>query len=157
MPKALKTGAKAPAFNLETADGPIRLKDFEGGYLVLYFYPKDDTPGCTTESVDFSSLMPKFAKAGARVVGVSKDSLDSHNKFAKKHKLKVELASDPDGKTIEAYGAWGEKSMYGKTFMGIIRSTVLIGPDGRILTLWPKVSVKGHAEAVLLALQSAGE
>jgi thioredoxin-dependent peroxiredoxin len=153
MTKALKKGAKAPAFTLQTAEGPIRLKDFEGRYLVLYFYPKDDTPGCTTEAVDFSSLAAKFAKANAEIVGVSKDSLESHDKFSKKHKLKVTLASDPDGKAINAYGAWGEKSMYGKTFEGIIRSTVLIDREGRIAEIWPKVSVKEHAASVLKALQ----
>jgi thioredoxin-dependent peroxiredoxin len=153
MPKALKKGEKAPALSLETKDGPIGLKDFKGEYLVLYFYPKDDTPGCTTEAVDFSALASKFTKAGAQIVGVSKDSLETHDKFSKKHKLKVILATDPDGETLEAYGAWGEKSMYGKKFEGIIRSTVLIDPAGRIAEHWPKVSVKGHAEAVLKALQ----
>ncbi len=154
MPSALKEGEKAPAFALESTVGPIRLKDFAGAPLVLYFYPRDDTPGCTTEALDFTAHAKAFEKLGAKIVGVSKDSVESHQKFEKKHKLKVILASDPDGAACEAYGVWGEKSLYGRVSMGIIRSTFLIGPKGKLVQVWPKVSVKGHVEAVLEAVKS---
>ncbi|MCS6986003.1 MAG: peroxiredoxin [Sphingomonadaceae bacterium] len=147
-------GSPAPDFELETPDGPVRLADFAGRKLVLYFYPKDDTPGCTTEAIDFSRLADRFAAADTTVVGVSKDSVESHRKFAAKHDLTVRLASDPEGRVVEAYGAWVEKSMYGKKYMGIDRSTFLIGRDGRIAQVWRKVSVKGHAEAVLKAAEA---
>jgi peroxiredoxin Q/BCP len=149
-------GTPAPAFTLETADGPVRLADFAGRKLVIYFYPKDDTPGCTTEAIDFTRLADRFAAADTTVLGVSKDSLASHAKFAKKHDLAVRLASDPEGSTIEAFGAWVEKSMYGKKYMGIDRSTFLVGRDGTIAEAWRKVSVKGHAEAVLKAAEALG-
>ncbi|WP_448586502.1 peroxiredoxin [Thermaurantiacus sp.] len=147
-------GTAAPEFTLETPDGPVSLSDFRGRKLVLYFYPKDDTPGCTTEALDFTRLADRFAAADTVVVGVSKDSVSSHARFAKKHGLAVRLASDPDGRTIEAFGAWVEKSMYGKKYMGIDRSTFLIDRDGRIAEAWRKVSVKGHAEAVLKAAEA---
>lgn len=149
MPAALKTGNKAPAFRLETTAGPKSLKDFAGGYLVLYFYPKDDTPGCTQEALDFTAHAPAFRKAGAAVVGVSRDPLKKHEKFAAKHNLTILLGSDEDGAVSDAYGTWQEKSLYGRTYMGMVRATVLIGPDGRIVRVWPKVKVKGHAEEVL--------
>jgi peroxiredoxin Q/BCP len=147
-------GDKAPDFTLETATGPVRLADFAGKKLVIYFYPKDDTPGCTTEAIDFSALAAAFAAADTTVLGVSKDSVKSHEKFAAKHNLAVRLASDPEGTTIEAFGAWVEKSMYGKKYMGIDRSTFLVGRDGRIAQAWRKVSVKGHAAAVLQAAEA---
>jgi len=153
---SIDVGSPAPAFTLETPDGPVSLSDFAGKTLVLYFYPKDDTPGCTTEGIQFTALGEAFAAAGATVLGVSKDSVASHRKFAGKHNLGVKLGSDPEGQTVEAYGAWVEKSMYGKTYMGIDRSTFLVGPDGKIAALWRKVKVPGHAEAVLKASQGLG-
>jgi peroxiredoxin Q/BCP len=152
----MDVGDKAPDFTLETAEGPVSLADFAGRKLVVYFYPKDDTPGCTTEAIDFTRLAPRFEAAGTTVLGVSKDSVKSHARFAAKHNLSVRLASDPDGQVIEAFGAWVEKSMYGKKYMGIDRSTFLIGPDGRIAAAWHKVSVKGHAEAVAAAAEQLG-
>jgi peroxiredoxin Q/BCP len=149
-----ETGEMAPDFTVETAEGPKRLADFAGRKLVVYFYPKDDTPGCTKEAIAFTGLAPAFAAADTVVLGVSKDSLASHGKFAAKHKLGVLLGSDPEGRMIEAFGAWVEKSMYGKSYMGIDRSTFLIGRDGRIAEIWRKVRVPGHAEAVLAAAEA---
>ena len=149
MAKAWKAGDKAPDFSMPSTDGPISLADFKGKYLVLYFYPKDNTPGCTNEAIDFSAHIDAFNKAGASVVGVSKDSLKKHENFTAKHDLKVILASDADGSVCEDYGTWVEKSMYGRTYMGIARSTFLIGPDGTFTEVWPKVKVKGHAAQVL--------
>jgi peroxiredoxin Q/BCP len=146
-------GAPAPDFELETPDGPVRLSDFAGGTLALYFYPKDDTTGCTREAQAFSALAPDFAKAGVAVVGVSKDSLASHRKFQAKYGLAVRLASDPDGAVVARYGSWVEKSLYGRRYMGVDRSTFLIR-DGRIERIWRKVKVAGHAEAVLEAAKS---
>ena len=147
-------GAPAPDFNLETPDGPVKLADFKGKTLVLYFYPKDDTPGCTREAQDFTALAPEFAKAGASVVGVSKDSLKAHGKFAAKYDLGVKLGSDPDAKVIEAYGSWVEKSLYGRNYMGIDRSTFLIR-DGKIERMWRKVKVPNHAQKVLDVVKGA--
>ncbi|HSV04811.1 MAG TPA: peroxiredoxin [Phenylobacterium sp.] len=148
-------GTNAPDFHLETPEGPVKLADFAGRTLVLYFYPKDDTTGCTNEAKAFSELADDFAKAGATVVGVSKDSLASHRKFAEKHALKVKLASDPAGDAVERYGSWVEKSLYGRKYMGIDRSTFLI-EDGVVRRLWRKVKVPGHAEQVLEAVKRAG-
>lgn len=153
---SIDVGSKAPDFTLETPEGPISLGDFAGAKLVLYFYPKDDTSGCTTEAIQFSALADAFAAAGTTVVGVSKDSVASHRKFAAKHNLSVRLAADPEGGTVEAYGAWVEKSMYGRKYMGIERSTFLIGRNGGIAAVWRKVKVHGHAEAVLKAAQTLG-
>jgi peroxiredoxin Q/BCP len=153
---SLDPGSPAPDFTLATADGDVRLADFTGRKLVLYFYPKDDTPGCTTEAVQFTGLADRFAAADTQVIGVSKDSLASHARFAAKHSLGVTLGSDPDGAVISAYGAWVQKSMYGKTYMGIERATVLIGRDGHISEVWRKVKVPGHAEAVLRAAEALG-
>ena len=146
-------GAAAPDFQLETADGPVRLADFKGKTVVLYFYPKDDTSGCTREAQDFTALAPEFAKAGATVLGVSKDSVKSHQKFAGKYDLGVALGSDPEGQVIERYGSWVEKSLYGRKYMGIDRSTFLIR-DGRIARIWRKVKVPGHAQQVLDAVRA---
>lgn len=146
-------GAPAPDFQLETADGPVKLADFKGKTLVLYFYPKDDTAGCTREAQDFTALAPEFAKAGVTVIGVSKDSVASHRKFATKYDLAVTLASDPEGETIERYGSWVEKSLYGRKYMGIDRSTFLI-KDGRIARIWRKVKVPNHAQQVLEAAKA---
>jgi peroxiredoxin Q/BCP len=146
-------GAKAPDFEVETADGPVKLADFAGRTLVLYFYPKDDTTGCTREAQSFTELAPAFAKAGVAVLGVSKDSVASHRKFADKYSLGVQLGSDPSGAVVERYGSWVEKSLYGRKYMGIDRSTFLI-KDGVVRKVWRKVRVPGHAEAVLAAAQA---
>ena len=152
----IKEGKKAPAFTLASSEGgKVSLKDFEGQYVVLYFYPRDNTPGCTTEANDFNAALRKLEARDAVVLGVSKDSIESHCKFADKYELKFPLLSDPDGKVLEKYGAWGEKNMYGKKSMGIIRSTVLIGPDGKVIKHFPKVRVKGHVDEVLEALDEA--
>jgi peroxiredoxin Q/BCP len=147
-------GASAPDFDLETPDGRVKLADFKGRTLVLYFYPKDDTAGCTREARDFTALAPDFAKAGVAVVGVSKDSVAAHRKFAGKYDLTIELASDPSGETVERYGSWVEKSLYGRKYMGIDRSTFLIR-DGKILRAWRKVKVPNHAQQVLDAAKAA--
>ncbi len=154
MPKALKEGDKAPAFKLPTAEGEASLKAFAGKPLVLYFYPKDDTSGCTAEAVQFTGLARDFAKAGAAVLGVSKDSLAKHEKFIAKHALKLNLGSDEEGAVVEAYGAWVEKSMYGRKYMGIDRSTFLIDGKGVIQRIWRKVKVPGHAKEVLEAVKA---
>lgn len=152
----IQEGRKAPAFSLPSSEGgKVALKDLAGKYVVLYFYPKDMTPGCTTEAQDFRDAAPKLAKLGAVVLGVSKDSIESHCKFRDKHDLNFALLSDPDGKVLEKYGAWGEKNMYGKKMMGILRSTVVIGPDGKVLRHFPKVKVKGHVDEVLEVLAAA--
>ena len=152
----IKEGRKAPAFNLpSSAGGKLALKDLAGKYVIIYFYPRDNTPGCTTEANDFNEALHKIEARDAVVIGVSKDSIDSHCKFADKYELKFPLLSDPDGKMVEKYDAWGEKNMYGKKSMGIIRSTVLIGPDGKVIKHFPKVKVKGHVDAVIEALTEA--
>lgn len=153
MAAALNTGDMAPDFRLETADGVARLKDFAGHYLVLYFYPKDDTPGCTHEARDFSALSDAFADSGASILGVSRDSIKKHQKFSDKHSLTIRLASDADGTVCESYGTWEEKKLYGRAYMGVARRTFLIAPGGRILHVWQKVKVAGHAEEVLQTLQ----
>lgn len=150
----LTEGAQAPDFELAGANGPITLAGFKGRALVVYFYPKDDTPGCTKESQEFSALADEFGKAGASVLGVSKDSLARHAKFTAKYDLTVPLGSDPEGTMIEAYGSWVEKTLYGRQYMGIDRSTFLIGPDGKLVRIWRKVRVPGHAESVLEAAKS---
>ncbi len=149
-------GDKAPAFKAVAgksggSGGTIALKDLKGKKTVLYFYPKDDTPGCTTEAKDFTELKRKFSANGIAVVGVSKDSVAKHDKFADKHDLRITLASDEDGVICEKYGVWVEKKNYGRTYMGIERSTFLIDAKGRIAKVWRKVRVKGHAESVLAA------
>ncbi len=151
----LKEGAKAPAFKLPRDGGEtVSLSDFKGKKLVLFFYPKADTPGCTRESIEFSKLRAGFAKAGTEVLGISADPVKAQDAFKKKHKLTVGLLSDEQHEMLEAYGVWGKKSMYGRTFMGIVRTTVLIGPDGKIARIWPKVKVDGHAEEVLAAAKA---
>jgi thioredoxin-dependent peroxiredoxin len=148
----LNEGDKAPNVTLDLPDGSkTSIADQAGKILVLYFYPKDDTPGCTTEAQGFTALADDFAKAGATIIGVSKDSAARHQKFKDKYGLKIELASDNDGAVCEAYGTWIEKSLYGRQYMGIDRATFLIAKDGTIAKIWRKVKVKGHAEAVLEA------
>lgn len=151
---SLNPGDKAPDFSMPT-DGAqtVTLSDFKGKSVVLYFYPKDDTPGCTKEAIGFSEKIDEFEAAGAVVIGVSKDTAAKHGKFRTKHDLKVILASDAEGDVCERYGVWKEKSMYGRTYWGIERATFLIGPDGRIVKVWPKVKVAGHAEEVLDAVK----
>ncbi len=160
MPKAaadLAEGDKAPAFDLPADGGRrVKLKDFAGKKVVLYFYPKDDTAGCTKEAIDFSAADKKFAKAGAVVIGVSRDSVEKHDKFKTKHKLSVALGADEDGKTVEAYGVWGEKTLYGRKYMGIDRATFVIDGKGVIRQIWRKVRVPGHVEDVLAAVKALG-
>ncbi len=146
---------KAPDFTLPQGDGTeVTLSALQGGPVVLYFYPRDDTPGCTKESIAFSEHLGTFEAAGARVFGISKDSVDSHAKFSTKKDLRVPLLSDEHGTTCEDYGVWKEKNMYGKTYMGIERTTFLIDANGDIAMVWRKVKVDGHAEAVLAAVQA---
>jgi len=148
-------GKAAPAFTAPTdGGGRLALKDLKGSKVVLYFYPKDDTPGCTTEAIDFSGLVKKFEKAGAVVVGVSKDTPAKHDKFVAKHGLKVRLVSDEDGSICEAYGVWIKKKLYGRKYMGIDRATFLIDEQGKVRNVWRKVKVKGHAEEVLAAAEA---
>jgi peroxiredoxin Q/BCP len=147
---ALVEGAKAPDFRLPRDGGDsVALSDFSGKKLVLFFYPRADTPGCTREAIDFTRLSGDFADAGATVLGISADSQRAQESFRDKHKLSVPLISDEKHQMLEAYGAWGEKSMYGRTFLGIIRTTVLIGSDGRVAKIWRNVRVDGHADQVL--------
>jgi peroxiredoxin Q/BCP len=155
MQSELQAGAKAPPFTLpRDGDGTISLADFAGRKLVVYFYPRADTPGCTKEAIDFSRLKDAFAEAGTEILGVSADPVPAQHKFKAKHKLSIALASDETHRMLEAYGVWQEKSMYGRKFMGVVRATFLIGPDQTIAQIWPKVSVTGHADEVLAAAQA---
>ncbi len=155
MPRELSPGAMAPAFTLpRDGGGSISLADFAGSKLVLYFYPRADTSGCTKEAIDFSRLKAAFSKAGTEILGVSADPVPAQDKFKAKHKLAIALASDEKHRMLDAYGVWQEKSMYGRKFMGIVRTTVLIGPEQRVSRVWPKVSVTGHAEEVLAAARA---
>ncbi len=148
----LKAGDPAPDFDMPTdGGGRVSLADLKSKALVLYFYPKDDTSGCTNEAKGFTEAAADFAKTGAVVVGVSKDSVKSHDKFKAKYELNLTLGSDPEGAVLEAYGVWVQKSMYGREYMGIERATFLIGPDGRIARVWRKVRVPGHVAEVLAA------
>jgi peroxiredoxin Q/BCP len=155
MANDLEPGSRAPAFTLKRdGGGSVSLKDFKGKKLVLYFYPKADTPGCTREAIDFSRLRNQFAKADTEIVGVSADLVEKQDKFKTKHKLSIALGSDPTHEMLTAYGAWGKKSLYGRTFMGVIRKTLLIDESGRVAKIWPKVSVDGHAAEVLAAAKA---
>ena len=154
---AVEVGHVAPAFDLAGDGGAaIRLADLAGQKAVVYFYPKDDTSGCTSEAIDFTSKLADFEAADTVVIGVSKDSVTSHAKFRAKHNLGVKLAADPDGSVVEGWGVWIEKSMYGRKYMGIERASFLIGRDGRIAQIWHKVKVPGHAAEVLKAAQALG-
>ena len=154
MANGIAVGQAAPDFSLPDHDGHIlTLGSFAGQALVLYFYPKDDTTGCTAEALDFSEKADAFNKAGAAILGVSPDPVKSHVKFRSKHDLAIPLAADESKSALEAYGVWLEKSMYGRTYMGVERTTVLIGKDGKVAKVWPKVKVKGHAEEVLAAVR----
>lgn len=149
---AIEIGHAAPAITLpRDGGGEVSLSDFLGKRVVVYFYPRDDTPGCTIEAVEFSGELPAFASAETVVIGISKDSVKSHDKFRDKHQIGVILLSDEAGDVAERYGVWGEKSMYGKTFMGIERATFLIDREGRIARIWRNVKVAGHADEVLAA------
>jgi peroxiredoxin Q/BCP len=155
MGKVPGDGDEAPDFALPGAGGkPVRLQDFAGRKLVLYFYPKDDTSGCTRQAIDFNALRDEFAEADTDILGVSPDGVASHAKFSKKYDLALPLASDETKETLNAYGVWTQKSMYGRKYMGVERTTFLI-KDGRILRTWRKVSVPGHAEEVLAAAKSS--
>jgi peroxiredoxin Q/BCP len=150
----ITVGKKAPAFSLPNQnDETIKLGDLAGRWVVLYFYPKDDTPGCTTEACELTAGIKAFEKLGATIYGCSPDSTEKHRKFIAKYDLKVGLLSDPEHATIEAYGAWGEKNNYGKTYMGVIRSTVIIDPQGKVAHHFPRVKAEGHAEEVRAKLQ----
>ena len=149
MPKKLKIGDKAPEFCLPDAKNKrVCLKDFRGKWLVLYFYPKDNTSGCTKEAIDFTSYVKDFRKMNAAVVGVSPDSVKSHVGFIGKHGLKIILLSDPEHEVLKKYGVWQKKSMYGREYYGVVRTTFVIDPNGRIKQKWEKVKVAGHADAV---------
>lgn len=149
----VEIGSKAKSFKLQDEQGDeVKLEDMKGKWVVLYFYPKDNTPGCTTEALQFTEKINDFKKLNAEVVGISPDSCQSHQKFMVKHDLKVKLLADPEHQVLEQYGAWGEKKMYGKSFLGVQRSTVIIDPQGNIAHHWPKVKAEGHAEEVAAKL-----
>lgn len=154
---AAAEGTKAPAFDLPTdGGGRVRLSDFKGETLVLYFYPKDDTAGCTREAIDFSASAKAFKKAGAAIVGVSKDAPAKHDRFKAKHEISITLGSDEAGEVVAAYGSWVEKTLYGRKYMGIDRSTFLIDGKGIVRKVWRKVKVPGHVEEVLAAVKAIG-
>nr|VFK10563.1 MAG: peroxiredoxin Q/BCP [Candidatus Kentron sp. LPFa]VFK27128.1 MAG: peroxiredoxin Q/BCP [Candidatus Kentron sp. LPFa] len=158
--KPIEVGEKAPHFTLPDEEGqPISLDDFLGKWIVLYFYPRDNTPGCTTEACEFTDALTQFEELDAVILGCSPDGADPHRKFIDKHQLKIKLLSDEDHRVMERYGAWGEKNMYGRKSMGVIRSTVLIDPAGKIAHHWRKACAAGHAMSVhkrLSALQAKG-
>jgi len=150
----LEVGQKAPEFCLPNQDNEeICLRDFNGAWVVLYFYPKDNTPGCTTEALDFTALKSEFEKEGATIFGVSPDSIKRHQNFIAKKELSITLLSDEDKEVAKMYGVWQLKKLYGKEYMGIVRSTFLIDPDGKIAYIWSKVKVKNHAQEVLEKLK----
>ena len=151
----LRVGAKAPDFTLpRDGGGSVTLSALRGAPVVLFFYPKANTPGCTTEARDFTALLPEFEAAGAKVLGISKDSVKKQENFVAKQELAMPILSDAEGDVCERYGVWAEKSMYGKTFMGIVRTTVLIAADGTVARVWDKVKVAGHADEVLAAVRA---
>lgn len=155
MTHPLEAGDQAPDFVLPaTKDGKASLGEYAGKILILFFYPKDDTEVCTREAVAFSEAQSKFTRKGAAILGVSRDSLEDHKAFIKKYKLKVRLGSDEDGTVCNAWGVWQQKQLYGNKFMGIVRSTFVVGPDGVILRVWRNVRVPGHVEAILQFLAS---
>jgi peroxiredoxin Q/BCP len=155
MATGLEAGSSAPDFQLETdSQGTVSLKDYAGAPLVLYFYPKDDTSGCTKQAIAFTEHADDFSALGAKVLGVSPDSVAKHGKFRAKHELGIALGSDEDKTTLEAYGVWVEKSMYGRKYMGVERSTFLIDGQGQIARIWRKVKVPGHVEDVLEAVKA---
>ena len=150
----LEVGDKAPDFCLPNQDSEeVCLRDLQGSWVVLYFYPKDSTPGCTTEALDFTAHLPEFEALGATVLGVSPDSIRRHRNFIEKKELKVTLLSDEEKEVLQAYGVWQLKKNYGREYMGVVRSTFIIDPDGKIAAKWEKVKVKGHVEEVLNRLK----
>ena len=150
----MKINSKAPLFKLNSTDGEIySLKDSLGKYVVLYFYPKDDTPGCTVETIDFNELLSKFRKANCDVFGISKDTIKSHKKFKKKYKIKFDLLSDEGIDIIKSYKVWAKKKFMGREYMGVVRSTFLINPKGKIIKIWNNIKVKDHANEVLKTLK----
>jgi thioredoxin-dependent peroxiredoxin len=155
MSAKIEVGSKAPAFRLpRDGGGEVSLSDFKGRKVVLYFYPKADTPGCTVDAKDFSKLAPAFARTGTSVLGVSADPVLKQDMFKAKHDLTIALASDETHEMLNAYGVWAKKSMYGRSYMGILRNTYLIGPDGKVAQIWEKVKVAGHADEVLAAAKA---
>ena len=151
----IKENTKAPEFALPSTNGENqKLKDLLGKYVVIYFYPKDDTPGCTIETNDFNKLLPKFKKLNCEIFGISKDTIKSHDKFREKFKIKFDLLSDEEIKVLKKYKVWGKKKFMGREFMGIIRSTILIDKKGKIIKVWDNVKVKDHAKEVLETLKS---
>ena len=151
----IKENTKAPDFKLpSTNKKDFSLKDSKGNYVIIYFYPKDDTPGCTTETNDFNKLLPKFKKLNCEILGISKDNLKSHDKFRDKYKIKFDLLADEELKVLKKYKVWGKKKFMGREFMGIIRSTYLIDKKGKIIKVWANVKVKDHAKEVLETLQN---
>jgi peroxiredoxin Q/BCP len=155
MSAKIAAGDKAPGFKLPTdGGGEVSLSEFKGRKLVLYFYPKADTSGCTVEAKDFSKLAPAFARAGTTILGVSADPVGKLDKFKAKHELKIPLGSDESHEMLEKYGVWAKKSLYGRSYMGILRNTYLIGPDGKVAQAWEKVRVAGHAAEVLEAAKA---
>ncbi len=156
--KLVNEGEEAPDFTLQADDErKVSLKDYRGKKVVLYFYPKDGTPGCTREAIEFRDIAKEFEKEGAIILGVSKDSIKSHQKFKQKHELPFTLLSDPEGKVLDLYGVWKKKSLYGRTFMGTERTTFLIDEKGIVKKVYRKVKAKGHAQVCLLDLRAAGE
>ncbi len=154
----LRKNIKAPAIKLpSTSNAEYSLKNSIGSFVIIYFYPKNDTPGCTLETNDFNKLLPQFRKLNCEVYGISKDSIESHNKFKKKYKLRINLLSDLDKKVLKRYKVWGKKKFMGREFMGVIRSTFLIDKKGRILKIWDNVKVKDHAKEVLKTLKKTAE
>ena len=154
----LKINIKAPTFNLDSTNGKVySLKDSMGKYVVLYFYPKDDTPGCTIETNDFNKLLTKFKNLNCQIYGISKDDMKSHNKFKEKYKIKFDLLVDDEIKIIKSYKVWAKKKFVGKEYMGIVRSTFLIDPKGKIIKIWSNVRVKDHAQEVLDTLKNIQE
>ncbi|MBX3582500.1 MAG: peroxiredoxin [Rhizobiaceae bacterium] len=150
----LATGSEAPHFSLPADEGEIRLTELRGKIVVLFFYPQDNTPGCTAEAIDFSRLNDEFMRAGAIVIGISPDSLRKHANFKSKHALTTPLVSDETHEALTAYGVWAEKTMFGKKYMGVVRTTVLIDREGKVARIWRKVRVPGHAEEVLAAARA---
>jgi peroxiredoxin Q/BCP len=158
MAKALKEGDPAPDFDLPTdGGGSFKLAKQRGKAVIVYFYPKDDTSGCTLEAIDFSGRKAEFEKVGATIIGISPDSVSDHDKFKAKHDLTISLAADEEKETAEAYGVWVEKSMYGRNYMGVDRSTFLIDPKGKLARIWRKVKVEGHVQDVLDATKAIGK
>jgi len=149
-----QVGDQAPDFSLPSDSGTISLSSLKGTPVVVYFYPKDDTSGCTKEAIAFSQLKPEFDKIDVKIIGISPDNAEKHAKFRKKHELTVELAADEDKTALEAFGVWVEKSMYGRKYMGVERTTFLINKEGRVAKVWEKVKVDGHAQAVLEAARA---